>query len=679
MTDQDVSATFRYAGGFEPFTRSSEVAGGFMTVANAAARTALPSTKRVAYMVVREEDTGDIYEMNPDLTTWDPANFGGSVADATTSTKGIIQLAGDLDGTAAAPSVVKIHDATVPVAGSLTTGNVLKVSGSSTLSYGAVNLAGGSNHVTGALPLANVTPGTDGQVLKTNSTPVPTWVTVGGDASGAPDALSVVKVRGATVPAAGSLTTGNVLQVSGASALSYGAVNLAGGSNYVTGTLPVTNLPDADASNKGIVQLAGDLGGTGSAAAAPLVGSLTGVSGTLALASGLVTVQWNKDTSAPVITQATRTTDAAAQPLRIRPQAPWASASTNKDAGHLEFEIPAPVSGGAQGRFKFLWNNDEKVKITWDGTNAVTVDTTATSGVSSMTFGGSNTGVSRFKGGTQGIIDGGGTQLIALSSGSYWFTHNSVQCGNGSAGASFDMFATALGSDLAPGNIRLRGSSPHSSATSTNRDTGLVDFQPGSPQTGGRYRMLICRKTSASGHTIFEVGQAQADSVSASDCVAICLGDPITSTHAPTGSGQRVVFLGSAATVPTVKPGAGVVTIYTDGTTDEAYRHTHNDLVQSIAPSLASVVFASDANKTATASHYRATIMLVTSSATLTATRNLVVPIVAGFTWIVTNSTTGGQSIQVIGASGTGVTIATGKTAIVYADGTNIVRATADV
>ncbi len=49
-------------------------------------------------------------------------------------------------------------------------------------------------------------------------------------------------INGATVPAGGALTTGNVLQVSGAGALSYGAVNLAGGTNYVTGVLPATNV-----------------------------------------------------------------------------------------------------------------------------------------------------------------------------------------------------------------------------------------------------------------------------------------------------------------------------------------------------------------------------------------------------------------------------------------------------
>lgn len=84
---------------------------------------------------------------------------GTSIADAAVGTKGVIQLAGDLagtGGTAAAPRVSGINSATVPAGGALTTGNVLQVSGVSALSYGAVNLAGGSNFVTGVLPVANV-------------------------------------------------------------------------------------------------------------------------------------------------------------------------------------------------------------------------------------------------------------------------------------------------------------------------------------------------------------------------------------------------------------------------------------------------------------------------------------------------------------------------------------------
>jgi len=66
-----------------------------------------------------------------------------------------ITAGGDLTGTLPLPVVARINGATVPVAGALTTGNVLKVTGASALSYGAVDLAGGANHVTGLLPNGN--------------------------------------------------------------------------------------------------------------------------------------------------------------------------------------------------------------------------------------------------------------------------------------------------------------------------------------------------------------------------------------------------------------------------------------------------------------------------------------------------------------------------------------------
>lgn len=61
---------------------------------------------------------------------------------------------------------------------------------------------------------------------------------------------SITGVNGTTVPAGGALTTGNVLQVSGAAATTYAAVNLAGGANYVTGVLPSTNVAQQSGSTR---------------------------------------------------------------------------------------------------------------------------------------------------------------------------------------------------------------------------------------------------------------------------------------------------------------------------------------------------------------------------------------------------------------------------------------------
>lgn len=157
-------------------------------------------------------------------------------------------LSGDATVTSGAATVGKINGASVPASGALTTGNTLQVSGASALTYGPLNLAGGANYVTGALPTAN-------QAAQS----------LAGDATGTTAASVVARANGATIPAAGSLTTGNVLQVSGTSALSYGPLNLGGGANFVSGTLPT--------GNQAAQAIGGD--GTGTTAALQVTGLLT--------------------------------------------------------------------------------------------------------------------------------------------------------------------------------------------------------------------------------------------------------------------------------------------------------------------------------------------------------------------------------------------------------------------
>lgn len=82
----------------------------------------------------------------------------------------------------------------------------------------------------------------------------------------------------------------------------------------------------------------------------------------------------------------------------------------------------------------------------------------------------------------------------------------------------------------------------------------------------------------------------------------------------------------------------------------------------------------SDANTTLTQTE--AANSTLTFTGTLTATRDIVVPLVGKRQWTVYNGT--GQSLRFIGASGTGITVATVKHATVRSDGTNIVRVTAD-
>ena len=63
------------------------------------------------------------------------ANRTISIADATNAAKGVIILAGDLDGLAATPVVAKINGLTVPGPATVTSGYVLQGQGTSTLLY----------------------------------------------------------------------------------------------------------------------------------------------------------------------------------------------------------------------------------------------------------------------------------------------------------------------------------------------------------------------------------------------------------------------------------------------------------------------------------------------------------------------------------------------------------------
>jgi hypothetical protein len=123
-------------------------------------------------------------------------------------------------------------------------------------------------------------------------------VLLAGDVYGYSNANTVNRINGANVPAAGSLTTGNLLQVIGPSTLTYGALNLAGGSNFVSGVLPNTN---QQAQTVG-----GDLSGTTNAATvAALSGNLLNL-GTLGPSQDGYVVTWNSTDNAlealPLIT-----------------------------------------------------------------------------------------------------------------------------------------------------------------------------------------------------------------------------------------------------------------------------------------------------------------------------------------------------------------------------------------
>lgn len=114
-------------------------------------------------------------------------------------------------------------------------------------------------------------------------------------------ALTVVRVNGTTVPAGGSLTAGNSLYASGASSATWSALNLAGGSAWVTGLLPVANIAkgtagqvfvtNAGATAAAWVSFTGDVTVTGAG-----VTTVGAIGGNAWPASGTGYLQWNGST-----------------------------------------------------------------------------------------------------------------------------------------------------------------------------------------------------------------------------------------------------------------------------------------------------------------------------------------------------------------------------------------------
>jgi len=136
-------------------------------------------------------------------------------------------------------------------------------------------------------------------------------------------------------------------------------------------------------------------------------------------------------------------------------------------------------------------------------------------------------------------------------------------------------------------------------------------------------------------------------------------------TRAGVVSANTSAFTPGRIPLYTAVTGASTVTSYTD------HRSTE---VPSPAGLLSVAV--TTANVTLTDPQSRNRIITVTG--TLTGNRDLIVPTVVAW-YIVHNNTAGAFTLTVKTASGTGIAVTQGQKAILYCDGTNVLRATADV
>lgn len=119
-----------------------------------------------------------------------------------------------------------------------------------------------------------------------------------------------------------------------------------------------------------------------------------------------------------------------------------------------------------------------------------------------------------------------------------------------------------------------------------------------------------------------------------------------------------------------VKPAVGEL----DATWGSVFNQQFSDLIDTAIAGFSSIAM-SDADKTLTAANGVADEsrpMAITLTGTLTAARNVIVPTSSKLTFV-RNSTTGGFAITVKTSAGTGVSIPSGGSAVVFCDGTNVV------
>jgi hypothetical protein len=165
-------------------------------------------------------------------------------------TNGITALTGDVSasGSGSVAATVNGVQGITFAHGPLTTGNVAQATGSGAVGYGPVNLAGGSNYVTGALPVANLAAGSSGQLLVTSGGS-PAWVTTSADLSINSSGVSYVSAisgasgAGGTIDLGGlvhdvTLATGvsHVLTIFGGSSLGLGVGSTGTPFLYLTGS-----------------------------------------------------------------------------------------------------------------------------------------------------------------------------------------------------------------------------------------------------------------------------------------------------------------------------------------------------------------------------------------------------------------------------------------------------------
>jgi hypothetical protein len=182
-------------------------------------------------------------------------NTGGAIGDASTTTKGLVKLAGDLAGTADAPTVPGLNSR-IP------------------LSQKGANNGVATLDSTGRVPTSQLPAGLEPDATTTTKG----IIRLGGDLAGTADAPTVPgKANDSEVMhlMGNETVTGVKIFTSSPEVPIPEQPNDATSKQYVDGLIASGGVADASTTTKGILQLAGDLGGTADAPTVPTKISLT--------------------------------------------------------------------------------------------------------------------------------------------------------------------------------------------------------------------------------------------------------------------------------------------------------------------------------------------------------------------------------------------------------------------
>lgn len=464
---------------------------------------------------------------------------------------------GDLGGTYPNPSVVDIHGATVPAAGSLTTGNVLQVSGSSTLSYGAVNLAGGSNYVSGVLPTGN-------QAAQSLS----------GDASGTTASVQVDITRGLK-----SATT--TVGIASATAPSSGQVLTATSSTAATWQSPAAQTMNGDITGTTTSSVVSSISGTSPIVITPNI------------------LQWAAGATSPTLKQVD-SISSNGNDLTIQAQN---AGGSNHNGGNLVLGAGTKTGSGVSGNINLI----NPLQLDSSAGNFPTSGIIRSKGYASnqslwkgIRSGGAELNIISQTTGDDLVIGDatasgwttvqlvGDSAYVKATSGSLGFFSQSHSIffndyTSGNQGIVFSVFSTASGINneifFSGTNAGFIAVDPYTSASSGNgkdlviqaglaasgnNNSGNLNLHAGARTGSGTKGAVRLRINGTTGNSTTTETLIEATEIaSGRRVVAINRDADLTTTEMPTNTGDLVTFIGDASTIPTANAVSGGI-LYSD-------------------------------------------------------------------------------------------------------------------